>query len=44
LHVVLHRWHDEIEKAQDDIAVIMTMECGKPLAEAKGEITSGWVL
>ncbi len=38
---ILRRWYDEIVKATDDLAVIMTMECGKPLAEAKGEIASG---
>lgn len=35
-------WFEEIEKAQDDIATIMTMECGKPLAESKAEIAAGW--
>jgi len=34
----LRRWFDLIVKAQDDLAVIMTAEQGKPLAEAKGEI------
>jgi acyl-CoA reductase-like NAD-dependent aldehyde dehydrogenase len=37
------RWYEEILKHADDIAVIMTMECGKPLAESKGEVASGWV-
>lgn len=41
LHLYTCRWHDEIVKAADDIAVLMTMECGKPLAEAKAEIASG---
>jgi succinate-semialdehyde dehydrogenase/glutarate-semialdehyde dehydrogenase len=34
----LRRWFDLIVKAQDDLAVLMTAEQGKPLAEAKGEI------
>eukprot|EP00195_Chlamydomonas_chlamydogama_P002619 CAMPEP_0202920768 /NCGR_PEP_ID=MMETSP1392-20130828/77027_1 /ASSEMBLY_ACC=CAM_ASM_000868 /TAXON_ID=225041 /ORGANISM="Chlamydomonas chlamydogama, Strain SAG 11-48b" /LENGTH=526 /DNA_ID=CAMNT_0049614281 /DNA_START=54 /DNA_END=1634 /DNA_ORIENTATION=- len=38
---VLRRWHDEILRHADDIATIMTMECGKPLAEARAEIISG---
>eukprot|EP00798_Chlamydomonas_sp_ICE-L_P022057 gene22057-29122_t len=39
--VILRRWYDEINKHTDDLATIMTMEGGKPLAEAKGEIASG---
>jgi succinate-semialdehyde dehydrogenase/glutarate-semialdehyde dehydrogenase len=35
---VLRRWHDLVLANRDDLAVIMTMEQGKPLAEAKGEI------
>jgi acyl-CoA reductase-like NAD-dependent aldehyde dehydrogenase len=35
------RWHDLILDARNDIATIMTMECGKPLAESQAEITSG---
>eukprot|EP00877_Chromochloris_zofingiensis_P000592 jgi/Chrzof1/10533/Cz05g02090.t1_SSADH[v5.2] len=38
---ILRRWYEEIVKASDDIATIMTMESGKPLAEAKSEIASG---
>lgn len=38
------RWYDNIVAASDDIATIMTMECGKPLAEARAEIASGWVI
>jgi len=34
----LRRWFDLIVKAQDDLAVLMTAEQGKPLAESKGEI------
>ncbi|MGA2709638.1 MAG: NADP-dependent succinate-semialdehyde dehydrogenase [Steroidobacteraceae bacterium] len=36
---LLRRWFDLIIANQDDLAVIMTAEQGKPLAEAKGEIT-----
>jgi succinate-semialdehyde dehydrogenase/glutarate-semialdehyde dehydrogenase len=35
---VLRRWFELIMANQDDLAVIMTAEQGKPLAEAKGEI------
>lgn len=36
--VILRRWFDLIMANQDDLATLMTMEQGKPLAEAKGEI------
>ena len=35
------RWYEAILAAADDIATIMTAECGKPLAEAKGEVVQG---
>eukprot|EP00983_Pelagomonas_calceolata_P126657 1161326-Pelagomonas_calceolata.AAC.3 len=35
------RWHGEILKHADDLATILTSECGKPLAEARAEIASG---
>lgn len=38
---VLLRFHDELIVNQDDLAKILTMEMGKPLAEAKGEIAYG---
>ncbi len=38
---VLRRWFDLMMENQDDLAVLMTMEQGKPLAEAKGEIAYG---
>ncbi len=38
---ILRRWHGLITDNIDDLAVIMTSEQGKPLAEAKGEIQSG---
>jgi succinate-semialdehyde dehydrogenase/glutarate-semialdehyde dehydrogenase len=38
---VLRRWFDLMMENQDDLAMIMTAEQGKPLAEAKGEITYG---
>ncbi len=34
----LHRWYRLMMEHQDDLAVILTSEQGKPLAEAKGEI------
>ena len=38
---VLRKWFDLMMAAQDDLAIIMTAEQGKPLAEAKGEIAYG---
>lgn len=35
---ILRRWFELILAHQDDLAVLMTAEQGKPLAEAKGEI------
>jgi len=35
---VLRRWFELMLQHQDDLALIMTSEQGKPLAEAKGEI------
>ena len=36
--VILRRWFDLIMANQDDLGKIMTLEQGKPLIEAKGEI------
>src|SRR5271155_4485386 len=36
---VLRRWFDLMLQHQDDLAVLMTAEQGKPLAESKGEIS-----
>lgn len=38
---VLRRWFDLMMENQDDLAMIMTAEQGKPLAEARGEIAYG---
>ncbi len=35
---VLTRWYELMMEHQDDLAVLMTAEQGKPLAEAKGEV------
>lgn len=35
---ILNRWYQLIMEHQDDLALILTTEQGKPLAEAKGEI------
>ncbi|ROQ24879.1 NAD-dependent succinate-semialdehyde dehydrogenase [Gallaecimonas pentaromativorans] len=35
---ILRRWFELMLEHQDDLALIMTLEQGKPLAEAKGEI------
>jgi len=35
---ILRRWYELMMEHQDDLALIMTSEQGKPLAEAKGEI------
>ncbi|MAS03868.1 MAG: succinate-semialdehyde dehydrogenase (NADP(+)) [Ahrensia sp.] len=39
--VILRRWYDLMVENADDLATILTMEQGKPLAEAKGEILYG---
>jgi succinate-semialdehyde dehydrogenase/glutarate-semialdehyde dehydrogenase len=35
---ILRRWHDLMMANQEDLAVLMTAEQGKPLAESRGEI------
>lgn len=35
---MLRAWHDLILADRDDLAVLLTLEQGKPLAEAQGEI------
>ena len=35
---ILTKWSDEIKDNMEDVATIMTMESGKPLAESKGEV------
>jgi succinate-semialdehyde dehydrogenase/glutarate-semialdehyde dehydrogenase len=37
---ILRRWYDLIIENADDLALILTTEQGKPLAEAKGEVIS----
>lgn len=39
--IILRRWYDLIMENQDDLASLMTLEQGKPLAEAKGEVAYG---
>ncbi len=38
---ILRRWFDLIVAHGDDLARMITAECGKPLAEAKGEVGYG---
>jgi succinate-semialdehyde dehydrogenase/glutarate-semialdehyde dehydrogenase len=38
---ILRRWFELVLAAQEDLAVILTAEQGKPLAEARGEIAFG---
>ena len=38
---LLRRWYELMMAAQDDLALIMTTEQGKPLAEARGEVAYG---
>jgi len=35
---VLRKWHDLMMEHQEDLAILMTFEQGKPLAESRGEI------
>ncbi|XP_033105555.1 succinate-semialdehyde dehydrogenase, mitochondrial-like [Anneissia japonica] len=39
--ILLKKWHDIMTKNQEGLAQIVTAENGKPLAEARGEITYG---
>ena len=39
--MILRQWYDLIIENTDDLAIILTTEMGKPLAEAKGEIAYG---
>ena len=36
--VILRKWYNLMLENQDDLAVLMTLEQGKPLAEARGEV------
>jgi succinate-semialdehyde dehydrogenase/glutarate-semialdehyde dehydrogenase len=38
---ILRKWYDLMMANQDDLAILMTVEQGKPLAESKGEIAYG---
>lgn len=38
---LLERWHDLIRQHEEDLALLLTLEQGKPLAEARGEIRYG---
>lgn len=38
---VLRRWFDLVQAQAEDLAIILTAEMGKPLPEARGEITYG---
>ncbi|HIF17849.1 MAG TPA: NAD-dependent succinate-semialdehyde dehydrogenase [Cycloclasticus sp.] len=38
---IIRRWFDLIIENQDDLATIMTLEQGKPISEARGEILYG---
>ncbi|WP_316980018.1 aldehyde dehydrogenase family protein, partial [Shumkonia mesophila] len=39
--LLLRRWYELVLKNQDDLALLMTTEQGKPLTEAKGEVVYG---
>ena len=39
--VILRKWYDLMMENAEDLALILTAEQGKPLAEARGEITYG---
>ena len=39
--MVMRKWYDLIMANADDLAIILTTEMGKPLAEARGEIVYG---
>jgi len=35
---ILHRWFELMQKHREDLALLMTLEQGKPISEARGEI------
>lgn len=37
----LKRWHDAVMEQKDDLAALMTAECGKPLSESANEVAYG---
>ncbi len=39
--VILRRWHDLLMAHVEDLALLMTLEQGKPLAESRGEVQYG---
>ena len=39
--IILRKWHDLIIEHVEDLGLLLTLEQGKPLAEAKGEIRYG---
>ncbi|MFT0137848.1 NAD-dependent succinate-semialdehyde dehydrogenase [Alcanivoracaceae bacterium MT1] len=39
--LILRRWYQEIVDNADDLALLLTLEQGKPLAEARAEVLSG---
>ena len=38
---ILRRWYDLMMEHQEDLAILMTAEQGKPLAESRGEVAYG---
>ena len=38
---IMRRWYELMMQHQDDLGMLLTLEQGKPLAEAKGEIAYG---
>jgi succinate-semialdehyde dehydrogenase/glutarate-semialdehyde dehydrogenase len=39
--LLLRRWHELMLEHQEDLAILMTAEQGKPLAESRGEVVYG---
>ncbi|MBW3519149.1 NAD-dependent succinate-semialdehyde dehydrogenase [Flavobacterium sp. NKUCC04_CG] len=38
---IMYRWYELLIKNKEPLAILMTLECGKPLSESRGEVEYG---